>query len=338
MPFRSPEGDARQREPSIERPTIAYQSREMECVMQALRKFARSNAAVLITGESGTGKELFSRMVHVSSPRRTGPFMAVNCAALSETLFESELFGHTRGAFTGAVDERAGYFELAHGGTLLLDEISEIPATSQAKLLRAIEQQEVQRVGCRRTRPIDVRIVATSNRDLKQEVRQGRFRADLFYRLNVLKLNVPPLRIRKADIPLLVSHFVERFKRDAETRVTGVAPEAMQKLSRYSWPGNVRELRNVIHRACVLCTDERINVDCLTDMDEEVEASNSDGQISGSIRGFEGMELAEIERAVILNCLKRHGGNKTSAAAELGITSRTLRNKLDRYRVESTEE
>ena len=306
--------------------------------MQALRQFARSDAIVLITGESGTGKELFSRMVHVCSPRRAGPFLAVNCAALSETLFESELFGHARGAFTGAVEDRTGYFEMADGGTLLLDEISEIPPTSQAKLLRVIEQQEVQRVGCRRTRPVDVRIVATSNRDLKQEVRSGRFRADLFYRLNVLKLSIPPLRLRKTDIPLLVSHFVERFKRDAETQVAGVAPEAMQKLSRYSWPGNVRELRNVIHRACVLCTGDRVHVDCLTDMDENVDALASDGQGAAPFHSFEGMELAEIERVVILGCLKRHGGNKTSAAAELGITPRTLRNKLDRYRLESVTE
>ncbi len=312
--------------------------------MQMLRQFARSSAAVLITGESGTGKELFSRMVHVCSPRSQGPFVAVNCAALSETLFESELFGHARGAFTGAVEERAGYFELADGGTLLLDEISEIPPASQAKLLRAIEQQEVQRVGCRRTRPVDVRIVATSNRDLKREVQQGQFRADLYYRLNVLKLNVPPLRKRRSDIPLLVSHFVERFKREAETRVRGVAPEAMRKLSEYAWPGNVRELRNVIHRACVLCTGERIDVDCLTDMDDGAVGGDSachypdPARAVDSLDAFEGMELAEIERIVILSCLRRHGGNKTSAAAELGITSRTLRNKLDRYRLEAAAE
>jgi DNA-binding NtrC family response regulator len=312
---------------------IAYQSRQMNELIRLATRYADSSASVMITGESGTGKELFSRLLHDKSSRADQKFIAFNCAAVPESLIESEIFGHERGAFTGAVQRRIGYFEKADQGTLLLDEISEIPATLQAKLLRVLEEQEVQPIGADRPRPIDVRIVATSNRDLKTEVANGNFREDLFHRLNVLDLRIPPLRERVTDIPLLVLHFVEMFRNESGHQVVNVTKEAMQSLCSHQWPGNVRELRNVIHRACVVANTSEICLDSLPKFESTCCDSGyetpTEHQVFNSLAG---LTLAEVERRLILMCLQKFDGNKTSAAAQLGVTARTLSNKLKLYR------
>ena len=304
---------------------LAFQSKQMHELVTLARQFAASSASVLITGESGTGKELFSRLIHEKSGRPQDRFVAVNCAAIPEQLIESEIFGHERGAFTGAVQKRSGYFERAHEGTLLLDEISEIPLALQAKLLRVIEEQEFQPLGSEQARQIDVRILATSNRDLEKEVHEGRFRADLFHRLNVLDLRIPPLRERKPDIPLLVMYFVEMFRHESKQGIERVTKEAMQKLCEYEWPGNVRELRNVIHRACILTSDGQITPANLR-VSNLVDTKNDPSLI--------GLPLADVERKLIIASLQKFSGNKKSAAAELGVTARTLTNKIKQYREE----
>lgn len=300
----------------------------MNQLVKLASRYAASSASVMIVGESGTGKELFSRLIHTKSDRRSKNFVAVNCAAIPESLLESEIFGHERGAFTGASQKRIGYFEQAHEGTLLLDEISEIPPTLQAKLLRVIEEQEIRPVGSEQTRRLDVRIVATSNRNLSTEIAAGRFRSDLFHRLNVLEIQIPPLRERVSDVPTLVVHFVERFRNESANGVKRITKEAMERLVGYHWPGNVRELRNVIQRACIVSNTDEITVESLPRWNPK-SVENSTGELVG-------MTLAEVERQLILASLKRFGGNKKSAAAELGVTARTLSNKLKLYHEEQT--
>jgi len=319
---------------------IAFQSKPMRELVQLATQYAKSSASVMVTGESGTGKELFSRLFHDKSDRAGQKFIAFNCAAVPEQLMESEIFGHERGAFTGAVDKRVGYFEKAHMGTLLLDEISEIPVALQAKLLRVLEEQEIQSLGSERARRIDVRIVATSNRDLKEEVAKGNFRSDLYHRLNVLDLRIPPLRERVTDIPLLVLHFVEMFRGESANEVKRVTKEAMQALCGYHWPGNVRELRNVIHRACVIASSSEICIKSLPSFDAQANSDLStdhriptDDEIFDSLSG---LSLAEVERRLILLCLQKYGGNKKSAAEQLGVTARTLSNKLKLYEGKSS--
>jgi DNA-binding NtrC family response regulator len=319
LPFDSKDQLASAPRPS--RNQITFQSRQMNELIQQAGKFARSGASVLITGESGTGKELLSRLIHEQSNRRNQRYVAVNCAAMPEMLAESEFFGHERGAFTGAFQQRIGHFQQAHNGTILLDEISEIPASIQAKLLRVIEEQEVQRIGSNHCEKIDVRIIATSNRNLKKETAAGSFRLDLYHRLNVLRLEIPPLRQRLDDIQPLVEHFIELFRFENERQPKSITSAAMQKLRQYSWPGNIRELRNVIHRACVICNSQQITVDCLLQMNEDV-----------STAPVEGRMLADVEQQMILASLKKFGGNKTLAATELGVTPRTITNKLKLYR------
>ena len=294
-------------------------------VVETVRRAAGSKATLLVQGESGTGKELLARLAHAASPRASGPMVKVNCAALAESLLESELFGHERGAFTGAIVERHGRFELAHRGTLLLDEISEIPPTLQAKLLRAIEEEEFERVGGTETLKVDVRIVATTNRDLAREVAEGRFRADLYYRLSVVPVIVPPLRERRDDIPLLAQHFLRRFRREADSPVRRISREAMDLLLRHPWPGNVRELRNLVHRAVVLGAREEIGPE---DLPPEVAAAQP-GTLAGALAV--GRSIDDVERDLIHKPLASTGGNKTAAARILRVTPRTLRNKLDRY-------
>jgi DNA-binding NtrC family response regulator len=307
---------------------LTFQSKSMNELVRLATQFAASTASVMVTGESGTGKELFSRLIHEKSARAEGPFLALNCAAVPEPLMESEVFGHERGAFTGAIQKRLGYFERANGGTLLLDEITEIPVTLQAKFLRVIEEQEVQPVGGDRPRKIDVRIVATTNRDLKQEVAHGRFRSDLYHRLNVLDLRIPPLRDRVSDIPLLTMHFVEMFRAESRIGINRVTKTGMQSLCGYHWPGNVRELRNVIHRACILATTGEINLDSLPDF-----ASPPEGACDvENVHSLAGLSLADVERRLIVACLRKFDGNKKAAAEELGVTARTLSNKLRLYR------
>ena len=307
-----------------QRPIIAQDPKMLE-LLEVARTVASSPAPVLITGESGTGKELLARYIHEQSPRKDRPFVAVNCAALPEGLLETELFGHERGSFTGAVAQKKGKFELAHRGTLLLDEVSEMPLSLQAKILRALQEGEIDRVGGIKPVAVDVRVIATSNRDLVEEVRRGRFREDLFFRLNVIPLHIPPLRERKEDIPLLASYFLEKYADLNGKTVKDLAPETLDLLMDYSWPGNVRELENVIHRAVLLAKGE-----VLEPKDLVIEEGLSP-RAPNPVRP--GTSLKEMERWLILETLKKVGGNRTKAAQLLGVSVRTIRNKLKEYRI-----
>jgi DNA-binding NtrC family response regulator len=270
--------------------SLVFQSQAMMQVIERARRFARTPATVLITGESGTGKELLARFLHEQSGRSALPYVRVNCAALSESLVESELFGHERGAFTGAGEVRIGRLEAAGSGTLFLDEISEVPPRVQSKLLRALEEEEFQRVGSNTTLRLQARVLASSNRNLERHVARRRFRADLFYRLNVLRLDLPPLRSRKEDVPPLVQHFVNSYRDDSAVAVRGVTPRAMQKLCEYDWPGNIRELRNVIYRACVLANVSLLEASDLPQLEQSPAAApRADDP-------FSDLRLEEIER------------------------------------------
>ncbi|MES2641459.1 MAG: sigma-54 dependent transcriptional regulator [Myxococcota bacterium] len=297
-----------------------------------LNRVADSDATALVTGESGTGKELVARALHRLSRRRTGPFVAVNCAAVPETLLESELFGHARGAFTDARAPRAGLFLQAHGGTLLLDEIGELPLSLQPKLLRAVQERSVRPVGGDREVPFDVRIVVATNRDLATAVEEGRFRQDLYYRFDVVHLEVPPLRARTGDALLLAQHFLEGFAARGGKRVTGIARPAAEKLLAYDWPGNVRELQNCMERAVALTRYEQVT---LEDLPERVRGWRPSQIVLGSDDPSELAPLEEIERRYILKVLGAVGGNKTEAARVLGLDRKTLYRKLERYGVSS---
>ena len=302
---------------------LVFQSKIMHDLVTQAQQFAQSNATVLLNGESGTGKELFAKLVHESSPRCQQRFVRVNCAALSENLLESELFGHERGAFTGAQERRIGRFEWAHGGTILLDEVSEIPVQLQAKLLRVLEENELQRVGSNLDQQIDVRVIATSNRDLAREVAEGNFREDLFHRLNVLQLSLPSLRRRPEDIALLAKQFLRQFADESSHGLRSISPNAIKQLETYSWPGNVRQLRNAIHRACVLAQGKTIFPENLH-LAEERTANIPAWLLEKS--------LDEVEKMVILANLERFKGNKTAAASHLGVSARTLSNKMKLYK------
>ena len=278
---------------------------------------------MLIQGETGTGKELLARLIHDASPRRGRRFLPVNCAAFSESLVESELFGHEKGAFTGAEQRHLGCFERADQGSLLLDEIGEMPLGLQAKLLRVLEEEMVDRVGGERSLKVDVRLIATTNRDLEQEMTLGQFRRDLFYRLNAMPLQVPALRTRLQDIPPLVHLFIEQYGDQGTVLVKDITRKALDLLLGFTWPGNVRQLRNVIHHACVLVRGERIEAGDLPPLRDPAPVSFSSGSKQ---------TLAEIERQIILDTLREVGGNRTAAALRLGVTVRTLQNKLKRYR------
>jgi DNA-binding NtrC family response regulator len=344
---------------------------------QLIERVAPTDATVFITGENGTGKEMVAHELYRRSSRKQNPFIKVNCAAVSEALIESEFFGHERGAFTGATDRREGRFELAHQGTLLLDEVSEIPANLQAKLLRVLQEREFERVGGNRTIKVNVRILATSNRDLVSYVEQGSFRQDLYYRLNVFPVHVPPLRDRPEDIAPLAEHFLARFSRKLGIKVAGFSASALDALANYRWPGNVRELQNTIERAVILTEKGRpvtsavlglpvsgkfkgsgealLNSVAPFDFNaepplEEVAASAAPSEATGAdFRAEEGapavsesvavtaangtvLSLAELEKQAIRKALEQTGGNRTKAAEALGISIRTLRNKLQEYR------
>ena len=289
---------------------------------------AGSTATVLIEAESGTGKELLARMIHSRSPRAAGPFVAVNCAALPENLLESELFGFEKGAFTGAGVSKPGKFELANGGTLLLDEIGEMAPILQAKLLRVLQEKEVDRVGGKDPIEIDVRIIATTNRDLQALVRNGDFRDDLYYRLNVVRLNLPPLRARRPDIPLLADFFCKRYGKDRGNDGLSISPEALDKLLRHDWPGNVRELENAIQRAATLCKGSTLRPEDLL-LSANVPPANP---VRADELGLSsGVTMREMERQLICRTLEDTGGNRTRAARCLGISLRTLRNKLNEF-------
>jgi two-component system response regulator AtoC len=287
---------------------------------------------VLVVGESGTGKELVARAIHTHSPRANGPFVAVNCTALTESLLESELFGHAKGAFTGAVASKRGIFEEAQGGTVFLDEIGDVAGKMQAQLLRVLQEGEVRRVGGTEAIKIDVRVVAATNRELEEEVREGRFREDLYFRINVVTIRLPPLRERPSDIPLLVDHFLAKYAARERRNDAGVAPQAMSLLQRYAWPGNVRELENVIERALALSKD---GVILPSDLPAEIAHEvTSTGGVAATAAGGGLVEdrptLAELERRYIELILRETGGNKKRAAEILGIDRRTLYRTLER--------
>jgi DNA-binding NtrC family response regulator len=315
-------------------------SAAMEALRALIHKVARTQATVLVQGESGTGKELVSRAIYRESPRAHAPFIKVSCAAIPENLIESEFFGHEKGAFTGALNRREGRFELAHGGTILLDEISEISPHVQAKLLRVLQERELERVGGSRTLKVDVRVIATTNRNLEQSVERKEFRGDLFFRLNVVPIHVPPLRGHKEDIPHLTEHFLQRFARKHGVRVTGLSPGCQAELQAHHWPGNVRELQNVIERAVILCTDGEALQETHLGLSPATRSVAADPVKAIGSRLATGVlsqaqeeiiPLEEIEKRYILLALEHCQGNRTNAANKLGINIRTLRNKLHEY-------
>ena len=330
----------------------------MTRLLQLIERVAPTDATVLVTGESGTGKEMVSREFYRRSPRRGQPFIKMNCAAISEHLIESEFFGHERGAFTGATERREGRFELAHGGTLLLDEVSEIPSGLQAKLLRVLQEREFERVGGSRTIKVNVRIIATSNRDLLAHVGKGEFRQDLYYRLNVFPVHVPALRERGEDIPLLADHFLRRFTRKHGIKVTGFSDSACAAMLAYRWPGNVRELQNTIERAVILSEPGRPVTAAVLGLPGDLAptefsathpwahtgvveapppALGHEVASTGATAGLtdaagQVLRLDALEKQAIRAALQQTGGNRTQAATALGISIRTLRNKLQEYR------
>ena len=297
----------------------------MQDILEMVKKVAQTHATVLIQGESGTGKEVVAHAVVQHSPRAQMPFIKVNCAAVPETLLESEFFGHEKGAFTGAVQRREGRFETANGGTLLLDEIAEIPLSLQVKLLRVLQEREFERVGGNKTIRVDVRLIASTNRDLQEEVRQGRFREDLFYRLNVVPINLPPLRLRGDDLPELVQFYVTHFARKHGKTIRGLAPLALERLRAYRWPGNVRELQNTLERAVIMTAQEG-------PVEVPEFSATEKGETTGLNVANKLPTVEEMERRLIGCMLLQTAQNKTRAAEKLGISLRTLRNKLRAYR------
>ena len=308
---------------------IIGESPAMRQLFETVQQVAPSRATVLITGETGTGKELIAKAIHNISPRKNGAFIPVHAAALPSTLLESELFGHEKGAFTGAVERRIGRFELADGGTLFLDEVSELEPSIQVKLLRVLEERAFERVGGAKTLQVDVRLVAATNKDLKKLVSEGKFRDDLFYRLSVVTIDLPPLRERRDDIPLLVKAFLDEFGRENSKQVRELTPEALNVLLAYDWPGNVRELRNAIEQMVVLARAERLTV---RDMPAVIRGSADLTKIN-VVRA--GMTVEEAERQLIVQALKETNGNRTKAAQKIGISRRTLHRKLKEFGLEN---
>ncbi len=318
----------------------------MKRILQLADKIAPSDATILITGESGTGKEVMSRYVHEKSKRNGGSFIAVNCAAIPENLLESELFGHEKGAFTGAIGRRIGKFEEASGGTLLLDEVSEMAPSLQAKLLRAIQEKEITRVGSNDVVKIDIRIVATSNRNLEEAVQKGEFREDLYFRLNVVNLTLPALRERPSDILPLAQLFADKFAEDNGVETKKISSDAQAKLKSYPWRGNIRELENTMHRAILIALEEEIEPEAIhlsqsafsthsvssSPVETQQNTPAQPLQNPGGVEGLVGQSIADVERQMILNTLDHCLGNRTHAAKVLGISIRTLRNKLNLYK------
>ena len=313
----------------FDRQNIIGQSPAMIQLLETVSQVAASEATVLINGESGTGKELIAGAIHFNSLRKDGPFVKINCAAITETLLESELFGHERGAFTGADKRKEGRFAQAHKGTLFLDEVSEMALAMQAKLLRVLQEREITRVGGDTAVKVDVRVIGATNRNLKHMIKEGSFREDLFYRLNVISLDIPPLRKRRDDIVLLTQHFIQNFAEKNRKQIKGFTPKAIDRLIRYDWPGNVRELMNAVERAVVLARTERIDDEDLaiiqTPFDPAVESTPVLEEIN------EITTLENMERTAVIKTLKATDGNKSEAARRLGITRKTLHKKLKKY-------
>ncbi|MGC2163466.1 MAG: sigma-54 dependent transcriptional regulator [Silvibacterium sp.] len=312
--------------------SLVGSSKKMQEVFAMIERIAPSNVSVLITGESGTGKEVVARTLHSLSPRKSRPFVAVNCAAIPETLIESEIFGHEKGAFTGATERRAGCFELAEEGTLLLDEIGEMPIGTQAKLLRVLEERTLRRLGSKIESPVDVRVLAATNKDPGLAVADGHLRADLFYRLNVFNIHMPPLREHKEDIPAIVESMIDDMNRKHDRQITGVDDDMLQRLTASDWPGNVRELRNTIERAVVLGGEGLLEVRHLPPgFGKTMEKTVAVPESGNAIRIEVGATIGQAERLLILKTLESHGNNKTRAAETLGISLKTLHNKLKEY-------
>ncbi|MCR4940002.1 MAG: sigma-54 dependent transcriptional regulator [Treponemataceae bacterium] len=304
--------------------SIIGKNAEMQKIFQMVRRVAPSKASVLITGESGVGKELITNAIHNLSQRKDKPFIKVHCAALSESLLESELFGHEKGSFTGATARKRGRFELANGGTIFLDEIGEINQNVQIKILRVLQERKFERVGGEETIEVDVRVIAATNKDLEKEIAEGRFREDLYYRLNVVHINVPPLRERKDDIPLMVNSFLAEFSEENGKKIEGIDSRARSALYKYDWPGNIRQLRNCIESAVVMCEGKIITLD---DLPPTISQSSQEDIIQVPI----GITMDEAEKIIILQNLAVNKGNKTKTADILGIGRKTLHRKLDEW-------
>jgi len=300
---------------------IVGQSSAMKTVLEMVKKVAPLPTTVMITGESGTGKELIARAIHKNSPRKDKPFVVANCVAFSPNILESELFGHEKGAFTGATSRRIGRFEIAHGGTLFLDEIGEVNVATQAKLLRVVQEKEFERVGSSTSIKVDTRIVAATNKDLEREVKENRFREDLFYRLNVFHIDVPPLRERKEDIPLLLQHFIKKYNQILNKRIAHISPEGISLLIDYSFPGNVRELENIMERASIMCNSDMIDKELLFFLEQKNISHNAG-------------TLKEREKELIKKSLIQNKGNRTRTAQALGISRRNLIFKLKEYQID----
>jgi two-component system NtrC family response regulator len=310
---------------------IVSTSHAMEEALNLAGRVAASNATVLLRGESGTGKELVARAIHYHSPRAKYPLIKVNCAALPETLLESELFGHEKGAFTGATSKRIGRFEAADTGTIFLDEIGELTPGMQVKLLRVLQEREFERIGGNQTIKVDVRVITATNRDIEKDIREGKFREDLYYRLNVVSVVIPPLRDRKEDIPALMEHFIKKYADANKKAISGVAAEARDHLMRYAYPGNVRELENIIERAVVLAKRGTITT---ADLPLHLQGAENDDRVPVvSLKGQLNETLDTVERGLILDALKESGGTQTRAAERLGISERVLRYKLKKYKI-----
>jgi DNA-binding NtrC family response regulator len=315
-------------------PNIVARSPKMQEVLATVERVAPTNSTVLLGGESGVGKDLIARAIHEKSRRASGPFVKINSTAIPENLLESELFGYEKGAFTGAVTSKPGKFELADKGTLFLDEIGDVPAAIQVKLLRVLQEREFERLGGTRTVKVDVRLIAATNRDLRAALEQGTFREDLYYRLNVVPIDIAPLRERKEDIPDLANLFLARFAKDSGRQLRGISPAAMQVLVGHYWPGNVRELQNVIERACALAAGPELTVD-----DVQLDVPRHRAGVGGNERFLpEGMTLDQWEDEMIREALKRAGGNKSQAARLLGLSRNALRYRLSKIGIEDSEE
>jgi DNA-binding NtrC family response regulator len=308
---------------------IIGESPAMKKVFELIETVSLSKSTVLLTGNSGTGKELAARAIHYLSPRKDGPFIKINCAALPSELMESELFGHEKGSFTGANKRYHGRFERANGGTLFLDEISEMSQILQAKLLRVLQEKEFEPVGSSETIEVDVRIITTTNRDIEMEVRDGNFREDLYYRLNVISLHLPLLRERVGDIPLLAQHFLEKYNRENGKAIAGISDEVLESWKDYDWPGNVRELENTVERAVVMCKGKVLELQDVISHGRGITKAVT--AASGKAESSTVVTIAEMERELILKTLESQGGNRTTAAEILDISVRTLRNKLAQY-------
>ena len=306
---------------------IIGHSPAMKKLFETMALVAPSEATVIIVGESGTGKELIANAIHQNSPRKDRPFIKVNCAALPETLLESELFGHEKGAFTGAIARKQGRFQLAHKSSIFLDEIAEMAPATQAKILRVLQEREFEPVGSTQTIKVDTRVIAATNKNLEEEIREGRFREDLYYRLNVVTVDVPPLHLRREDIPILADFFLKPYAEKNRRRIKGFTPRATDLLMRYDWPGNVRELENIIERAVIMARGEMI-----TPLEFPIDLQNLDEEFKDSrIDLTPGRSLKEVEKVMILRTLEEAGGNRTHAARILGISRRTLQLKLKEY-------